>query len=188
MQVLNREFDPVAKTTSRTWLVAPTLLDKGQAQLLAQPAQRYRISMLRVGQPAWTMDAGALRLSCTPDLSSIAPDLIFLVSCDKRTEEYEFRVLRPDGKLALKNLPTSSTFGYAAQGSADRQEFVVKTVESTRPVPDGALFSAADFSSEELSVYRAARRPADAARAGGVLRRPAATALHWRRMAPSWQC
>jgi len=77
------------------------------------------------------------------------------VSCDKQNEEYEYRVLRPDGKLALKNLPTSSAFGYAAQGSANRQAFVVKTVESTRPVPEGALFSAADFSSEELSVYRA---------------------------------
>ena len=153
IQVLNRDFEPVAKSTSRSWLVAPTLLNEGQAQLLAQPAQRYRISLLPWDHHAWTL--AHFESSCTPELSSIGPDLIFLVSCDKQNEEYEYRVLRPDGKLALKNLPTSSAFGYAAQGSANRQAFVVKTVESTRPVPEGALFSAADFSSEELSVYRA---------------------------------
>jgi hypothetical protein len=64
-------------------------------------------------------------------------------------------VLRANGTLALKGFASSNEFGYAAEGSANKEAFVVKTVQSTRPVPAGALFSAQDFTSEELRVYRA---------------------------------
>jgi|HubBroStandDraft_1064217.scaffolds.fasta_scaffold23793_1 hypothetical protein len=153
IQVLNRNFEPVAKSTSRSWLVAPTLLNEGQTQLLAQPNMRYRISMTPWNNHPSTL--ARFDSSCTPDLSSIAPDLIFLVSCDKQNEEFEYRVLRANGTLALKGFASSNEFGYAAEGSANKEAFVVKTVQSTRPVPAGALFSAQDFTSEELRVYRA---------------------------------
>jgi hypothetical protein len=67
----------------------------------------------------------------------------------------EYRVLRPNGKLTLKGVASMYEFGYAAQGSANRESFVVKTLQSSRPVPVGALFSPADLTSEELRVYRA---------------------------------
>ena len=41
------------------------------------------------------------------------------------------------------------------KSSANQQTFVVKTVQSIRPIQMDALFSAADFSSEDLRVYRA---------------------------------
>jgi hypothetical protein len=93
--------------------------------------------------------------SCTPQISSLSTDLIFLVSCDQQNEEPVFRVLRADGKPALKSLANPNEFGYTAKGSIDQQSFVIKTVQSTRPVPADALFSAADLSSEEFRVYRA---------------------------------
>ena len=154
IRVLNRNFESIAKSTARSGLMAPTLLNEGQAELLALPNMRYRISMLPWDNHAWTV--ARFNSSCTPELSSIAPDLIFLVSCDKQTEELEYRVLRPNGKLALKGVSSMDECGYAAEGSANQEAFVVKIVQSSRPVPAGALFSAADFSSEELRVYRAA--------------------------------
>lgn len=81
---------------------------------------------------------------------------MFLVSCDKENEEFEYRVLGPNGNLTLKGSANLNEFGYAAEGSANHEDFVVKTVQSTRPITAGVLFSAADFSSEELRVYRAA--------------------------------
>ena len=153
IQVLNRNFEPIAKSTARSGLMAPTLLNEGQAQLLGLPAMRFRISML-----AWDSHPSTVarfNSSCTPELSSLAPDLIFLVSCDKQTEEMEYRVLRPNGRLTLKGVASMYEFGYAAQGSANRESFVVKTLQSSRPVPVGALFSPADLTSEELRVYRA---------------------------------
>jgi hypothetical protein len=88
--------------------------------------------------------------------TSFAPDLILLVSCSRRSQGlHEYRVLRPDGKLALKGAPNLTECGHSAAGSANSDAFVVKTVQSTTPVPPGAAFSAAGFSSEELAVYRA---------------------------------
>jgi hypothetical protein len=152
--VLNRKFETIGATKTRSGMLPPTLLNEGQVRLLAQPDMRYRIMMQ--GWDNHKATFARFESSCTPDLSSIAPDLIFMVSCDKGNEEFEYRVLHPDGKLAMKSMPTSSDFGFAAEGSADHQVFAVKMVQSTRPVPEGAPFSAGDFSSEALGVYRAA--------------------------------
>jgi len=152
--VLNRNFESIAATKTRSGLLPPTLLNEGQAKLLAQPDMRYRILM-----QTWdnhTSTFARFDSSCTPELSSIAPDLIFIVSCDRQNDEFQYRVVRPDGKLALKGTPNWSDFGYAAEGSANHEVFAVKTVQSIRPVPEGAPFSAADFTSEALGVYRAA--------------------------------
>jgi hypothetical protein len=114
---------------------------------------RYRISLL-----TWDNHSSIVarfNSSCTPELSSIAPDLIFLVSCDKRGEGREYRVLRANGELALKGNSKLNECGHAAEGSANLEAFVVKMVQSTLPVPPGAPLSAAQFSSEELRIYRA---------------------------------
>jgi hypothetical protein len=152
--VLNSNFETIAKSTAQSNLMAPTLLNEGQVTLGAQSNMRYRISMV-----TWDNHASVVARftsSCTPELSSIAPDLIFLVSCDRRTQGREYRVLRRDGKLALKGDSTENDCGHAAEGSSNREAFVVKIVQSSMPVPPGAPLNAAQFSSEELRVYRAA--------------------------------
>jgi hypothetical protein len=152
--VLNRTFETIAKSTAQSNLIAPTLLNEGQVTLAAQSNLRYRISMV-----TWDNHASVLARfvsSCTPQLSSIAPDLLFLVSCDKQNGGREYRVLRANGKLALKGDSTLNECGHAAEGSANQEAFVVKIVQSTLPVPPGAPMSAAQFSSEELRVYHAA--------------------------------
>lgn len=153
IRVLNRNFETIATSSARSRLTPPTLLNEGQVHMLAQPDMGYRI-VLR----AWdgrVSTIARLRSSCVPELSSLASDLLFLVSCDKQTQGSEYRVLRSDGKLALKGNSTLNECGDAAQGSANGREFVVKSVLSNLPVPPGALFSAADFASETLGVYRA---------------------------------
>jgi len=152
--VLNRNFETIAKSTVQSNLMAPTLLNEGQVTLSAQSNMRYRISLL-----TWdNHDSVVARFSssCTPELSSIPPDLLFLVSCDKQNGGQEYRVLRANGKLALKGDSTLNECGHAAEGSANQEAFVVKIVQSTLPVPPGVPMSASQFSSEELRVYRAA--------------------------------
>ncbi len=152
--VLNRNFETIAKSTVQSNLMAPTLLNEGQVTLAAQSNMRYRISLL-----TWDNHTSILarfRSSCTPELSSIAPDLLFLVSCEKQNGGREYRVLRANGKLALKGDSTLNECGHAAEGSANQETFVVKIVQSTLPVPPGAPMSASQFTSEELRVYRAA--------------------------------
>jgi hypothetical protein len=151
--VLNSNFETIVKSTARSNLMAPTLLNEGQVALTAQPDMRYRISMV-----TWDNHASVVARfasSCTPELSSIAPDFIFLVSCDKQTQGREYRVLRRDGKVALKGDSTLNECGHAAGGSANQEAFVVKVVESSLAVPPGAPLSAAQFTAEVLRVYRA---------------------------------
>jgi hypothetical protein len=152
--VQNRNFETIARSTVQSNLMAPTLLNEGQVTLSAQSNMRYRISLL-----TWdNHDSVVARFSssCTPELSSIPPDLLFLVSCDKQNGGREYRVLRANGKLALKGDSTLNECGHAAEGSANQEAFVVKIVQSTLPVPPGVPMSASQFSSEELRVYRAA--------------------------------
>jgi hypothetical protein len=154
IQVLNSSFETIAKATTQSNLLPPTLLNEGQVTLSAQSDMRYRISLL-----TWDNHASVVAQftsSCTPELSSIAPDFIFLVSCDKRTQGREYRVLRSNGKLALKGDSTLNECGHAAGGSANQEAFVVKIVQSSLAVPPGVPLNAEQFSSEELRVYRAA--------------------------------
>ncbi len=151
--VLNSNFETIAKSTTRSGLMVPTLLNEGQARLLALPNMRYRVSMLTWDNQTRTV--ARFNSSCTPEMSSIAPDLIFLVSCDKQTEGRYYRVLRSDGKLALKGGGMPNDVGHAAGGSANHEAFVVKVVQSRSPIYPGVSFNAMDFLSEKLGVYRA---------------------------------
>ncbi len=151
--VLNREFEKIAQSSARSHLTPPTLLDEGQAHMLAGPDMRFRIAMR-----TWEgLDAtiARFRSSCAPELSSLAPDLLFLVSCAKQTQGTEYRILRTNGNPELRGLANLNACGLGAQASADGQEFVVKTVQSGIAMTPGALFSGNDLTSEELGVYRA---------------------------------
>jgi hypothetical protein len=153
VQVLNRNFETIAKSTTQSGIMPPTLLNEGQATLEALPDSSYRVSLL-----AWDNHASILARfssSCTPELSSFAPDHVLVVSCNKQTRERVYRVLNSNGKMALKGDSHANNCGNAAKGSANRQTFVVKTVQSSIPVLAGDPFSAADLSSEDLEVYRA---------------------------------
>jgi len=153
IQVLNRNFEIIATSKTQSGLMAPTLLNEGQAKLKAQPEKVYRIAMQTWDDHAKTV--ARFKSGCTPVISGVAPDLIFLLSCDTFTKGREYRILRSDGKLLLKSSASLNEAGYAAESSANQQAFVIKYVVSNEPLPLGGLFSPADFSSEELRVYRA---------------------------------
>ncbi len=151
--VLNRNFETIARSSTQSGLVPPTLLDEGQARVMAQPNMRYRLSMVTWDNQASTL--ARFNSSCTPELSSLTPDLIFLESCDRQTHVLQYRVLHSNGKLELKGGSNPNDFDHAAKGSTNRYAFVVKTVQSNSLLAPGDHFSAADLSSEVLEVYRA---------------------------------
>ena len=152
VEVLNRKFETVAQSTISSTLMPPTLLDEGQAVLLAQPDRHYRIALL-----AWNGKASTIARftsGCTPQMSSIAPDLIFLVSCDKQANFRDYRLLHSDGQPMIMGRSALNDIGYAVDSSANQQSFVVKSVESSSAVHPDASFSADDLVSEKLAVYR----------------------------------
>lgn len=151
--VLNRKFEAVAESRTSSRLMPPTLLDEGQAILLAQPDHHYRIAMLSWDSHASTI--ARFTSSCTPQISTIGPDLIFLVSCDKRADFRDYRVLRPDGKPILMGRSTLNEIGHTVESSGNLQFFAIKIVEASSAVRPDANFSADDLVGEKLAVYRA---------------------------------
>lgn len=152
VEVLNRKFDTVAKSTISSTIQPPTLLDDGQAMLLAQPDRHYRIAMLTWDGRASTI--GRFTSGCTPQMTSVAPDLIFLVSCDKQGSFRDYHLLHSNGKPVLMGRSTLNDIGYAIESSANEEMFVVKSVESVSPVHPDATFSSGDLVWEKLAVYR----------------------------------
>jgi hypothetical protein len=90
---------------------------------------------------------------CTPQLSSMAPDLLFLLSCDAMSGDTQYRVLGPDGKLVLRGSAGPRDVGFDAAGNG--RAFAVKLVHASRDLSFGADFNADDLESTELRVYRA---------------------------------
>ncbi len=154
IEVLNRKFETVAKSTISSTLQPPTLLDNGQAMLLAQPDGHYRMAMLTWDGHISTI--ARFTSGCTPRMSSISPGLIFLVSCDKQAEFRDYHLLRPDGKPVLMGRSTLNEIGHAVESSSNEQFFVLKSVESSSAVHPDAIFSGNDLVSEKLAVYRTA--------------------------------
>lgn len=151
--VLNHEFDTIARSEARSDLIPPTLLNEGQARLLALRNGRYRVALL-----TWDSRSSVLAefgSGCVPRLSSLAPDLLFLSSCNVHNGMLEYRVLNSSGKLTLKGFTNPDDLVHAAKGSGDGGMFVVKTLRSST-VRSGAPFRAASLDFGEFGVYRAA--------------------------------
>jgi len=152
VEVLNRDFEVVARSNARTGVMPPTLLNEGQANLLAQPNMRYRLAMRNWDSAASTL--ARFNSSCIPELSSFAPNLIFLVSCNQHNGVREYRVLHSNGKMTLKGSSNQSQCVQDAKGNAADGIFVVKTLCSGVPLlPEES--SSVEFFSEDLNVYRA---------------------------------
>ena len=151
--ILNRELNTIAKASATSDLMAPTLLNEGQVKLLAQPKMRYRLTLV-----TWESETNTLtRFSsgCTPMLSSFAPDLLFLVTCNMTSHAPEYRVLRSDGKLVLQGQSNPQDFGQEALGNTEKQTFAVKVIRADRVLAPGTPFHGTDLETEELRVYRA---------------------------------
>jgi len=153
IRVLNERFETIATASSTSGRMPPTLLNEGEVKLLRQRDKRVRVVI-----DTWDNHWRSLALfnsSCTPQLSSLAPDLLFVASCDAMTGGREYRVMRPDGKLVLRGESSLAELGHAATGSEGAHEFALRILNSAQPLPPGAVFRLADLDSEQLAVYRA---------------------------------
>lgn len=150
--VLNRGFDTIAKSDARSNILPPTLLNEGQVRLLALPSHRYRVDLFTWDSKTTVLDR--FGSGCAPQLTSLAPDLLFLSSCNVHNGMLEYRVLNSSGKLTLKGFSTPDDLSDNAKGTATPGAFVVKTVRSSVVRP-GYPFSESSLESEELGVYRA---------------------------------
>ncbi|HEY2466353.1 MAG TPA: hypothetical protein VGI45_00755 [Terracidiphilus sp.] len=149
--MLDKNFQVVKSGIAGSRLTAPTLLNEGQVSLRPQPEGDYRMAIEKWGKTTATL--ARFRSTCAPQVSSISPDLLFLLSCVTNIGEPEFRVLHADGTLMLRGQPGSQQLGI--EGAGNSRRFAVKFVRRLGDEPPGSRFSASDLEFTEIRIYRA---------------------------------
>ncbi len=151
--ILNREFNQIAQASTVSNLMPPTLLNEGQVKLQAEPDRWYRLAM-----STWENQKAVLarfRSLCTPELTSSAPDLLFLLTCSVKDGNTEYRVLRGDGKVLLRGASDTFDLGHEAMGNDRSRTFAVKVMHGVRYIPPNTTFKRSDLDAAEVRVYRA---------------------------------
>jgi hypothetical protein len=151
--ILNQDFNTVAQVSTVSNLMPPTLLNEGQVRLQSEPGQWYRLAL-----STWENKRSALarfRSFCTPELTSTAPDLLFLLTCNAQDGNTEYSVLRPDGKVLLRGVSNPQEVGHEATGNHLSRRFAVKIVHAERSIFSSTNFKSSELDSEEVRVYRA---------------------------------
>lgn len=154
VMILDKQFNAIAHASTQSDLQPPTLLNEGQAKLFAQSDMHYRLVL-----GAWdgkTKTLGRFTSRCTPELSSVMPDLLFILSCNVATGAPEYRVLDAAGKVLLQGESGPRQLGYQVRGDAEKGVFAIKVVYATRELGGGIEFNARDLEAEEVRVYRVA--------------------------------
>jgi hypothetical protein len=140
--ILDKDFKAIGSASTSSVLLPPTLLNEGQVKLLAEPKKRYRLEMSTWDNKSVTL--ARFGSSCRPELSSVPPDHLFLITCDGKGSTV-YRVLRPDGTTVLRGTSLPEEVGHDAIGDAQNQMFAVKVVQDK-------LGSESD--TEDVRVYR----------------------------------
>jgi hypothetical protein len=153
IHVLNQSFETVATATSNSSKIPPTLLDEGEVKLLLQRDKRIHM-VIHTWDNQWRSLA-RFNSSCTPQLSSVAPDLLLVITCNAMTGGREYRVMRPDGRLILRGESSLAELGHTATGTQDASEFALRILSSDQPLLPGTVFRLADLESAQVGVYRA---------------------------------
>jgi hypothetical protein len=130
----------------------PVLSENGEIQVTSISKNRWRIA-----EEAWDTQKRVLaevNSTCLPETTTLPPDLLFVVGCDRQATGKWYRVLRPDGKPVLKGLSTSVDLEQMANGTATGSTFTIGMAEAAKSIAASSAFSAADLRSERIAVYR----------------------------------
>jgi hypothetical protein len=148
--VLDKDFKTVAKATTSSKVMPPTLLNEGQVQLLGMSNKQYMLRLQRWnGEPS---TVARFASACLPDVSSFAPDFLMVATCELSTGAPEYRVLRSNGKIVLKGRPDPQMAGQSAQGNG--HTFAVKNLHAMQSMLRGAHFQGSDLDYEEVRVFQ----------------------------------
>jgi hypothetical protein len=151
IRVLDGEFQTTATAIRSSRFMPPVLTNEGEVGVL-QDKDRWHVV-----EHTWDHQAHSIAYvtsACMPQLSSIAPDLLFLVTC-VRGAGAKYRVLRRDGSLVLQGRSSSEELGQGTHGTLPGEAFVVGIAEADGPIVPGAYFYPFDLKKENFAVYRA---------------------------------
>jgi hypothetical protein len=153
VRVLDGDFHVLASVVRSSRAAPPVLSDNGEIRLARTGKNRWQIV-----EEAWggqKHSFAEVNSTCTPEVTALPPDLLFVVGCDRQTTGKWYRVLESDGKPVLKGWSPSAEIEHTVTGDAAGTDFAVGIAESANSIPADSVFQASDLSGERIAVYRA---------------------------------
>jgi len=150
VKVLSAEFRVLATVTRSSRDAPPVLSDEGEIRIPTIGKNRWRVV-----ENSWDGQRHVLAQvtsTCRPQATTLQPDLLFLVGCDRQSDGKWYRMLRSDGKPVLKGWSPAEELEQTANGSIGT--FAVGVAKATKPIATQSLFRATDIESENIGVYR----------------------------------
>jgi hypothetical protein len=152
VKVLDGNFHTLATVVRSSRTEPPVLSDNGEIQVVSAGRSRWRI--VEEGWDTQKRVLATVNSSCTLETTTLPPDLLFVVGCDRQGSGKWYRVLRPDGKPVLKGSSPSAELEQVANGIATGSAFTIGVAEVAKSVAANSAFSSSDLASERIAVYR----------------------------------
>jgi hypothetical protein len=160
MQVLlmNDRLETIGSVLANSDRIPPILLNEGEVSLYVsagqenRPQKRYVLQLREWDHTSRTL--GHFSSTCVPQVSSLPPDLLFLVTCDRFSGAREYRVLRADGRPVLHGKSYLTELGHAAAAGGTPGTFALRILTTDVPTVPGEPFHPGDLESAQLIIYR----------------------------------
>jgi hypothetical protein len=152
VKVLDADFRVLVSVMRSSRDVPPVLSDDGEIRIPTIGKNRWRIA-----EYTWTGQRRILKQvdsTCRPQATTIPPDLLFVIGCDRLEDGKWYRILRLDGKLVLKGQSSSIARGHAATGIVGSRLFAVGITDLVKPTDDSAPFHSSDLHDLHVAVYQ----------------------------------
>ncbi len=153
VKVLDGNFHTLATVVRSSRTEPPVLSDNGEIQVVSGGRSRWRI--VEEGWDTQKRVLATVNSSCALETTTLPPDLLFVVGCERQGSGKWYRVLRPDGKPVLKGSSPSAELEQVANGVASGSAFTIGVAEVAKSVAANSAFSSSDLASERIAVYRA---------------------------------
>jgi hypothetical protein len=153
VKVLDGNFHTLATVLRSSRAAAPVLSDNGEIEVANTGKNHWRII-----EAAWDTQKRVLanvNSTCIPETTSLPPNLLFVVGCDRQSSGKWYRVLRPNGKPVLKGSSTSAELEEQANGIAAGTAFTIGVAEAAKSIQASSSFFASDIERQHISVYHA---------------------------------
>jgi hypothetical protein len=150
LKVLTADLRTLVTVARSSRDVPPVLSDEGEIRIPSIGKDRWRIV-----QNSWNGERSVLAQvtsTCRPEATTLQPNLLFLVGCDRQSDGKWYRVLRSNGKLVLKGWSSSAELEQTASGVSST--FAIGVAKAAKPFAPESLFRTTDLVSESVGVYR----------------------------------
>jgi hypothetical protein len=152
VRVLDGNLHTLATVVRSSRAPRPVLSDNGEIRVVSASKNRWRIV-----EDTWDEQKhllAQLNSTCRPEATTLSPDLVFVVGCDRQSTGRWYRVLRPNGKPILKGRSPSAELEHTASGAATGGSFAIGIAEAAKSIVPESAFRTSDIHNERIAIYR----------------------------------